>query len=337
MHILNIANVYIGILAAAAYAHPAVDSKPAVSMPVTQFPTIVVAEFEHVGSVDCSDRSSRICKLPVRARIDQVLKNAAALELVGRPFAAELPIFVGDTNGDEGTIWTNRHDIQQGQRYVLIALNPSSLADVIAKPVYLEPVTDESDPVGDVQLILRVSSFDTSQQAQRLANTIGAPAAPHSRLLAEYAVELLRVGKDQEVMPLAQALQFAPDGAFSEGARADLLYNLHEATPIDRDSLVHLLVSLSVRYFVIAANAPSTSMGRLTPLSSLSPAQGEILWNLVPWIAKSRAAESFLVMSVSPPILQQLKAKLLSLQSGQRLSAEGEQRIRQFMSLLESH
>jgi hypothetical protein len=314
MHRYHTACVLLGLLAARSHAQPAATQTPAISTAITQSPTIVVAELDHVGTAECGGQRSSECNIPIRAHIVRVLKNAAAMRLGQQPFEAQLPVYVGDTTGDEGSIWTNRPDIRDGQQYVFVARTAATVADVVRAPYDLEPLTRESDPVADVELILGPSLLDVAQQAQMLAATISAPPAPHSRLLARHVVELLRAGKEQDVIPLAQALQLAPERAFSDNARAALLYDLRGAAIREkRESLGHLLVSLAMQYFLADPGPAHADPERRTQLSE---AQAEVLWNVVPWIAKSEDPEALLATSVSPSVLKQMKVRLLSLEGG---------------------
>lgn len=148
MHHSSLLKVLIGLFGIVAFAQAPPAVAPVVLTSVTRFAAIVVAEFEHVGATDCGDRSSRTCKLPAIVRVVRVLKNAGALKVVEHPFEVELPVYVRDPAGGEGNVWTNRRDIQDGQQYVFIALNPRSLADAVALPDDLEPITSRIGPRG---------------------------------------------------------------------------------------------------------------------------------------------------------------------------------------------
>jgi len=308
---------------------------PLVRTAVTRSPEIVVAEFAQAGALECPDRTSRLCKRRVRVRILRVLKDAVGLGAPPEPFELDIPVYSGDSQGDEGNIWTDL-DLRDGAQYLLIAGgHPATFAGVVGSALTLEPVTPEADPTADVQSILGISDLSAVQQAQTLAGSIMSAQSPHGRLLTQYVAELLRIGNPGETSSLAQALESAPENAFSDEGRAALLGGLRDAAiEARRQELDRLLFSLTARYFLIDPDPHPKPSNRLVGADKLSLTQSEILANIVPWMVNQKLGQTFST-SLPTPLRQRLEAKLALLLSDPQVWYRDQ--MSQFTTLMGDH
>src|ERR1035438_9903427 len=132
------------------------------------------------------------CKTKVRARILRVFKGEWDRAAVPAEFEVEIQQII---NISAGAPWLD-HDIRAGQRYLILSranqIGPSVFASTLA-PV---PVTDQDDPVGDLDLILNTEPLTLHQQASAVAAVITASGTPHSYFLGRYAADLLAAGSE---------------------------------------------------------------------------------------------------------------------------------------------
>jgi len=265
----------LGLSAAAAMA----ASRAEVETSVTRFGAIFVAEFEDVGTLHCADPLSPVCTLPVRVRVSRILKDQDSQGLAPSEIHVNLVQSVSDGSDRLPYFWSGRK-VQAGQAYVVVAPSQKTLAAMIESPAEIEPVTKESDPVADVELILNSASLPLTLQAQAAAEAVVSPKAPHSYFLSRYAAELLRVGTPLDTSALTQALIGSSAAAFSEDGRMALLAHLSASSvPIDRrhDELVQVFVTLVTRYFLMQSDqAPARTRVDGTLLKDTGRRSGDL-------------------------------------------------------------
>ncbi len=143
------------------------------------------------------------CKTTVRARILRVFKGGYDHDKIPAEFEVEIQqtIIISAISP-----WSD-NNIQAGQRYLILSranqIGPSAFASTFA-PVL---VTDQEDPIGDLELILNTETLTLHQQASAVAEAITASGTPHSYFLGNYAAGLLAAGLESDTMGLVRAME----------------------------------------------------------------------------------------------------------------------------------
>lgn len=264
------------------------------------------------------------CKTKVRARIIRVFKGEWDREAVPAEFEVDIQQII---NISAGAPWSD-NNIQAGQRYLILSraeqIGPSVFASALA-PV---PVTDQDDPVGDLELILNTEPLTLHQQASAVAGALGASGTPHSYFLGRYAAALLAAGSETDTMDLARALEESTDHAFSDFAKHVLLSELCDRSRSAAEppkSLLNTYIVMTVRYFLLPPKESTLDLPSL---------RDGILSNHIPWLLNSERAKVLMRAALSPDLRQRLRKQVLSLAADERQRPERRQLMKELLPLI---
>jgi hypothetical protein len=300
---------------------------------VTKSGTIFVAEFEDVGDLHCPDLHSPLCTLPVRVGVTRILKDQDRNGLLASEFQASLIQWIGDGSDRPPYFWSD-HNVYAGESYVVLAPSSKSLVKMIELPIAIEAITNKSDPIADVEMILDLAPLSLGAQAQAVAEAVTSARAPHSYFLADYAVELLRAGAAPDTPVLSQALIGSSAQAFSEDGRMAILAHLSiNSMPIDSvpENLVRVLVTLTARYFLLESEGPRPGQEWMLPFSR---AQVAILETYIPQIRASERGMAVLRTVLETGVGRQIQQRAAQLLADQRISPMRRAQLQQFLELI---
>jgi hypothetical protein len=265
----------------------------------------------------------------------------ASLVQTAAPSKANLP-----------TLWTYR-EVGSGQRYLILAGRRAGIPGAVENPMDLELLDGSSDPVGDVELLLGISSLPFAQQEQAVAAAVSNPPAPHSEVLAGYIMALLRSASEEETAPLVTALSAAPPEAFQGKAREALLAYLggramsQASVPND---VLRLGVSLAAKYFLIDPDGPGRPECTLDQMRQgcgyvprlpgtysmedqpfeempgMTKARRYVLDYFMPWLLKDDGGKALLRSVLDRGTAGRLAAKAAELARNERLAGDQRQR-----------
>jgi hypothetical protein len=264
---------------------------------------ILVAEFT---KLDPREESWVPGAVPLMAhvRVTRVLRDYYGLGL--KPCELDVPIRISEF-GIRPYYWTTR-DPQAGQTYILFSESKGDLRSIITEPKYAERLTEGVDAIGDVELALKEAGRPIAEQANAVAIALS-DGRLHSSL-AGYAAVLLAAGSDADTVQLRRVLEGDGALALSDAAKGGLLSALRVmpgTMPEVSDNLIHVYVSLVIRYFIL-----DTHEGRRGPIGVRS----STLQTLLPEIrASARDLAVLKSLTLSPQDTAILRHEALRYQS----------------------
>jgi hypothetical protein len=281
--------------------------------PLSWLPVTVVVEIQDVKPQVCPGLQVHTCDVPVRLRVEQILRDRDGLGLAPGELEIRLPRWVSMISTDGlPHLWSD-HALQPGQRYIVACRAQGSLEAMLRDPDIVEPVTPPVDSISDVQLILRSAHAPVVEQAETAALTIRRGGV-RSWLFAYYVAELLKAGRADETAALLGALNSAPASVFSDDAKETLAVRLSMARINGSDDLLHLFVRLTMRYFV------ATEGRSVDGKSSLSRFQNVVFGTLLPMIRSSDRARTALHDVMRSEDGDKLRTKIRSLAADSSIS-----------------
>jgi hypothetical protein len=204
---------------------------------------------------------------------------------------------------------------------------------MIQYPDWVMPIVKDENILPDLDLILSIGHASLSEQASALSAAIATTSEPRSSRLVTYAIALLNSGSSRDRITVAQAIETSSLGAFSAVAKNTLLWGLwnwlREQENPD-DSVVHLLVTITVRYLAETNDSPVNT----TTTWSLAPPdlRGPIVHYDVPWILGSERAMSILRRELAPALADRarLRASQIATRGDGQFTAVDRERLRRF-------
>lgn len=307
------------------------DDRPAVSVSITQYQSIFVAEIQDAHASDWDSRVPQQRTVAVKLKVSRILKDAGHQNLAPGEFDASLlqARWPGGRIGDNPYFWSDK-DVRRGQQYLIFSnVKNKSLGVMFESADMAEPVSGSEDTIEDVNLVLSTSALPLYRRSQLVADALQNPAKPRSRFLAEYAAAILAAGTDSDTTPLASSLETVNIGSFSQPARSYLLWQLFQqgrTADYPPNNLLQVFVTLVARYFVAGPEQPPPE---------LDPLQVEILQNYVPWIRSSERAAAILRKESSLPMMQEVRHKTAQIAADTRIAVERRTQVREFLNLID--
>jgi len=292
----------------------------------TRYESIFLTEIIAAKSDQDCERTWDRCKTTLRVRVVQILADQKRQGLATGEFESEILQWRG-APGDNPYFWSGRR-LRIGQRYLVFSHRIGNCSDMFRAPANVEPVSNEVDSLGDIELILSSVKLSFREQADTVTVAVNSGGVAHGPLLAGFIVQLLVNGNESNTALLAQAVVEGQIGALSSSAKEGMLFGLFNGLRADSaapDRSFELFVRLTMRYFLDDAEP---TIGKPTAV------QRQVLNIYAGWIAGSARAANAMRTAVQPLLRRQFRQKLEDLSARGSLTPEEREQTRRLLAVV---